>query len=194
MYIPQTVQRGLRPGWFMDVEPVQFWLEPGEKIEGLAIIRDDSSVPPWSHPKENPIPIITLEAIPIITLEALAEQGDTWVPFGGISGAAHPVRKANINIEIQPKGDIVVVRGNATTSAGDPVGGANVSLRILKSDKITEIDIYHTLTNMAGHFNQVINQPSNLPPGESLYLEAVLSPTLSTGPAETNKIKFAFNP
>jgi hypothetical protein len=182
VYIPQTVQRGLRPGWFMDVEPVQFWLEPGEKIEGLAIIRDDSSVPPWSHPKENPIPIITLEAIPIITLEALAEQGDTWVPFG------------DINIEIQPKGDIVVVRGNATTSAGDPVGGANVSLRILKSDKITEIDIYHTLTNMAGHFNQVINQPSNLPPGESLYLEAVLSPTLSTGPAETNKIKFVFNP
>ncbi len=167
----------------MDVEPVQFWLEPGELIEGTAVIRADNTVP------FEDLLLREQQRPPVITLEALAHQGDTWVPFGGISGTAHPVRKARIDVGIEPLGgSAVMVTGRASTSDG-PIPGANVSMRVLKADQETEVDVYHTRTETNGSFTKVIQGP-----GQTHYLEVVLSPTAGTGPSDTDLIEFVFEP
>lgn len=180
--------RGLKPGWFMDVEPVQFWLEPGECIEGTAIIRADNTVP------FEEILIREQQPLPVITLEAVAQQGDTWVPFGGVSGTAHPVRKADIDVRIDTqKEGVVTVTGQVRTASG-PVRGANVSLRVLQPDGKTEVEVHHTRTDTKGQFAIVIQVPRSLPLDEHYYFEAVLSPTPGTGPADTERIQVIFKP
>lgn len=94
--------RGLLPGWFMDVDPVEFWLEPDETILGTARIRADASVP--VEDSRDVLP-------PVLTLEALVAQGDTWVPFGGLSGTAHPVRRAKLSIDVADRESAIEVTG-----------------------------------------------------------------------------------
>lgn len=173
---------GLTPGWFMDVDPFQFWLDPGETIEGIAVIRADSTVPLEKEGKPSPV----------ITLEALVEKGDTFVPFGGISGVAHPVRKAKIDdIKIEPQVDGVTVSGTALTSEF-PVVDATVSMRVLQSDLNREVRVYHTESNSEGRFVQKIETPIDLNPDNSYYLDVSLSPTLGTSPVDMKPVKFNF--
>jgi hypothetical protein len=170
--------RGLLPGWFMDVDPVEFWLEPGETILGTARIRADASVPV----ENRDIPS------PMLSLEALAAQGDTWVPFGGISGTAHPVRRANLDLDVTDHERTIQVTGRAWTSL-DVIRHANVSLRLLANDKRRELGLRQTTTDGGGEFREQFRFEDGTDPRG--FLEAVLSPTPGSGPAEAGPIRLS---
>jgi Metallo-peptidase family M12B Reprolysin-like len=163
--------RGLRPGWFLDVDPVEFWLQPDETIEGEATLRADARVPVGDDPDLAPV---------TVTLEALVLRNDAWVAFGGISGRAHAVHRAHLEIKAARDQGGVLVTGRAWTAA-DPVRGANVSVRLLARDRSTEVSFGRALTDANGEFSPL------LPEGEerdATYVEAVLSPTRITSPAD----------
>jgi len=169
--------RGLFPGWFLDVDPVEFWLEPGETILGIARIRADASVP-VEDPRDNPAPMVTLEA--------LADQGDTWVPFGGISGTAHPVHRAYLDVEVSELERELQVTGRARTDV-DVIRGANVSFRLLADDGRRELDIRQITTDGSGEFREQLRlEEGSDRPG---FLEVVLSPTPGTGPADAGPVR-----
>jgi hypothetical protein len=169
--------RGLFPGWFLDVDPVEFWLEPGETILGIARIRADASVP-VEDPPDNPAPMVTLEA--------LADQGDTWVPFGGISGTAHPVHRAYLDVEVSELERELQVTGRARTDV-DVIRGANVSFRLLADDGRRELDIRQITTDGSGEFREQLRlEEGSDRPG---FLEVVLSPTPGTGPADAGPVR-----
>jgi hypothetical protein len=162
--------RGLRPGWFVDVDPAEFWLELGETVEGRATIRADGRVPVEGGDLPSPM----------ISLEAQAAQGDTWVPFGGVSGTAHAVRKAKLEVDVSRGRKSIDVSGLASTEV-DVIRGANVSLRSL-TEKRQEIELQQTTTDGAGLFSAALRPSLG---GRSVrFVEAILSPTLGTGPAE----------
>ena len=163
--------RGLLPGWFLDVDSPEFWLEPDETIQGTARIRADARVP-LENADVRP---------PIITLEALAQQGDTWVPFGGISGTAHAVRKAKLDLDVTREEETIAVGGRASTET-DVVRGANVTLRLLAPDGRREVDFHQATTDAGGEFQAAFRARSGK--RAPRYLEALLSPTLGSGPAE----------
>ena len=89
----------------LDVDPAEFWLEPDETIEGTARIRADRRVAIEGDDVLSPV----------ISLEAQAAQGDTWVPFGGISGTAHAVRRAKLEIDVTRGEELIDVSGYAST-------------------------------------------------------------------------------
>jgi len=122
---------------------------------------------------------------PIITLEALAQQGDTWVPFGGISGTAHAVRKAKLDLSLSRDEETVAVGGRASTET-DVVRGANVTLRLLAPDGRREVDFQQTTTDTGGEFQAAFRARSGK--RAPRYLEALLSPTLGSGPAEVEPV------
>jgi len=165
--------KGLRPGWYTRVDPVQFWLEPDEVMRGHATVMADSSVP------FEDILLREEADVPIISVESQVKYNDAWAAFGGISGTAHPVRASRLGVDLDPYGEGVHVAGSAHTADG-PVGGANVSLRLLARDALTEIDTTRTSTASDGSFHQRIEYPDR---SESYYLEVVLSPGVGTGPA-----------
>jgi hypothetical protein len=169
--------RGLVPGWFLDVDPVELWLEPGETILGTARIRADATVP-VEDSRDNPAPMVTLEA--------LADPGDTWVPFGGISGTAHPVHRADLEVEVGDLERELQVTGRAWTAVG-VIRGANVSLRLLADDGRHELDLRQTTTDGAGEFREQLRLGEG--PDRPGFLEVVLSPTPGTGPAEAGPIR-----
>ena len=166
--------RGLLPGWFLDVDPAEFWLEPEETIEGKATIRADGRVPI----EGGDIPP------PVISLEALAAQGDTWVPFGGVSGTAHAVRRAKLEVDVSRGKESIDVSGRASTEV-DVIRGANVSLRSL-TERRREVELQQTTTDGAGEFSAALKPSRGRQTAR--YLEAILSPTLGTGPAEVELI------
>lgn len=170
--------RGLLPGWFLDVDPAEFWLEPEETIIGAAQIRADERVP-----IEND----DIQA-PIITLEALAQQGDTWVPFGGISGTAHAVHKAKLEVDVSREEESIQVNGYARTEVA-VIRHANVSLRLLAEDRWREVDFHQTTTDGGGRFSATLMLQGGAL--KARFLEVLLSPTLGTGPAEAELIDLA---
>jgi hypothetical protein len=170
--------RGVLRGWFMDVDPVEFWLEPGETILGTARIRADASVPVEDSDIRPPV----------LTLETLAFQGDTWVPFGGISGTAHPVRRAKLAVDVTDRDRRIEVTGRAWTEI-DVIRHANVSLRLLADDGRRELDLRQTTTDGAGEFHDEFSREDDSDPPR--FLEAILSPTPGTGPAEAGPVRLS---
>jgi hypothetical protein len=176
--------QGLLPGYHVDVNPVEFWLDPNEIIQSVAYIRADETVRFES----------LKEPAPLISLEWLVHRRCNWVAFGGISGWAHAVRKSSIAVKWGRLLTAVILRevlisASAKTSQG-PIKQANVTVRIMNSVNET-ILITRGTTNTDG----LVEIPVSLPPGYSLedeyQAEILLSPTLGTGPAEAYlKLKF----
>ncbi len=168
--------RGLVPGWFMDVDPVEFWLEPEETMVGAARIRADATVQVEDSRDTRP---------PVLSLEALAEQGDTWVPFGGLSGTAHAVRRTRLALDVAQRDRELQVTGEALTALG-PVRQANVSIRLLAADGRTPLELHQDTTDGAGRFALAFTPKNGTNPPR--FLEALLSPTPGTAPAEAGPI------
>jgi hypothetical protein len=172
---PREFADFFRPPWFLDVDSTEFWLGPDETIHGTAQIRADARVPLENADVRPPI---------IITLEALAQR-DTWVPFGGISGTAHTVRKAELDLDVSRDEETIAVGGRASTET-DVVRGANVTLRLLGPDGRREVDFWQTFSDTGREFQAAFRTRTGK--RAPRYLEALLSPTLGSEPAEVEPV------
>ena len=178
--------RGLTPGWTLEVDPYEFQLDPGEVLEAVAVLRADDRVLP------DDVLVGEGLAVPTVSLEGLVLSGHTWVPFGGVSGVAHAVRKTALEVDAEPAGDgPVFVVGRATSRsrpAGGPVAGAAVGLRVFEPGGRT-VAVARARTGADGRFEAEVQ----LPPfsgGSVFALDAVLAPTLGYGPAEADIVEF----
>jgi hypothetical protein len=177
---------GLVPGFNLTVEPYRFWLEPDETIRGQAVLEAED----WVM-LEDAMHDEGMEP-PVVGLEAWVKRGCTYVPFGGVSGIAHTVRTATLEMAADPSGERVIVSGRATTAAGS-ISRANVTARLLEADGITEMALARVVTDQNGAY-QIELTPSKSPvPGEWYLVEGVLSPTLGTGPADAGPIRVQFS-
>jgi len=166
---------GLRPGWTLTVAPYRFSLAPGERIEGEAILQAEDTVPFEDAEEEYQAPIVSLEAL-ILT-------GCTWEPVGGFSMIAHTVRKASLDVNIDPDGTGVHVSTHATAQDG-PIANANVAIRLTGRGQLTS-PVTRATTDAQGHAYQFVAANWNGYPLDSpLAVEVRLSPTKGTGPAK----------
>ena len=165
--------RGLRPGWKLTVSPYLFSLEPGERIEGEAILQADDSVP-IEDPEEG-------YPAPIFSLEALARIGCTWMPVGGISLIAHPVYKSTLDVTIDVGGSGVYVSTHASSNAG-PIISANIAARLIGPGNET-LGITRAFTDGQGNASLFLPITWENYPNTPIFLEARLSPTTKTGPS-----------
>ena len=168
--------RGLKPGWKLLVSPYRFSLEPGERIEGDAILQADDSVPIEDPEEGNPAPIFSLEA--------LASIGCTWLPIGGVSMVAHPVYKSMLDVKLDVSGSGVYVSIHASTNAG-PIISANVAARLIGPGKET-IETTRGVTDGQGNASLYLPIRWENYPNVPIFVEARLSPTAKTGPS--NKV------
>ena len=103
------------------------------------------------------------------------------MPFGGISGTAHAVHRAKLELDVNRGEESIDVSGLASTEV-DVIRRANVSLRSL-TEKRQEIELQQTITDGAGKFSVALRLSLD---GRTVrFLEVILSPTLGTGPAES---------
>ncbi|MFH0783000.1 MAG: PKD domain-containing protein [Pseudomonadota bacterium] len=177
--------RGLKPGWFLDVDPAEFWLNAGQTKNGVAIIRADETVP--FEDLSSPF------GTPRISLVGLVLCKDRWVPFGGISGTAHAVKAAEIKGVVTPSGlNAVKIAGTATTKGEQvvPVGNTNVTVRVTDSTE-AEILLTYTNTDANGNIQVFVPKPQGLPDTDDCMVELLLSPSPGVGPAET-QLRFRF--
>jgi len=172
--------RGLVPGFNLTVEPYHFWLEEGETIHGEA----ELAVEDW---------VMTEDAMyeeeqqaPVVSLEAMAKRGCTYVPFGGVSGIAHTVRRAELDMDVDPAEEAIYVSGSARTADG-PIAGARVAVRIVGRDQMEELAFDTATTASDGRYSEELPVPRGGPNGDR-FVEAVLAPTLGTGPAEVGAL------
>jgi hypothetical protein len=176
---------GLVPGFNLTVEPYRFWLEPDETIRGQANLEAEDWVMLEDDMHEEG------KEPPVVSLEAWVKRGCTYVPFGGVSGIAHTVRTATLEMEVDPSGNRAIVSGRAFTATG-PIARANVTARLLAADGIRELSLARARTNQNGEC-QIELPLSELPqPGDWYMVEGVLSPTLGTGPADAGPIRVQF--
>ncbi len=178
--------RGLKPGWYLDVDPVERWLNAGQKITGFAAIRADQSVP---FEDKDPV-----KGRPRISLMGRVKSGCTLVPFGGISGTAHAVRKASISGKLSfPNDKTVTIAATGKTKDG-PVGNTNVTVVLMAPDQ-SRISAVQSKTNASGTTSVSLPKPDNFPANTEFLADLLLSPSPGTGPAETRlKIKFPLKP
>ena len=174
--------RGLKPGWYLDVDPVERWLNAGQKITGFAAIRADQSVP---FEDKDPV-----KGRPRISLVGRVKSGCTMVPFGGISGYAHAVRKASISGKLAfPNDKTATIAATGKTKDG-PVGNTNVTVVLMAPDQ-SRISAVQSKTNASGAISVSLPKPDNFPANTEFLADLLLSPSPGTGPAETRlKIKF----
>ncbi|MFX1536214.1 MAG: hypothetical protein ACFFDI_18515 [Promethearchaeota archaeon] len=176
---------GLVPGFNLTVEPYRFWLDPDQTIHGLAILEvEDGVMLEDAMEAEGKKP-------PVVGLEAWVKRGCTYVPFGGVSGIAHTVRKANLEIATDPSGNRIIISGQGYT-ADRPVKGANVTIRLLAADGINELAISRAITDSNGMFQVELVLEQRFNAGYWYLVEGVLSPTLGTGPAEAGPLRVQF--
>jgi hypothetical protein len=174
--------RGLIPGFNLTVEPFRFWLKPTETVKGQAILEVEDGVmleDAMIDEKVEP---------PVVSLEACVQRGCTFVPFGGVTGIAHTVRKSTLKMDSDLSGHGVVVGGRAFTDDG-PIVGAKVCARLLKIDGFTELAMARAVTNQNGEYSMKLMLPRSKAFERWCLIEAVLSPTLGTGPADVGPIK-----
>jgi hypothetical protein len=174
--------RGLVPGFNLTVEPYRCWLEPNETIKGQAILEAEDGVM-----LEDAMHAEEIEP-PTVSLEACVKRGCTYVPFGGVTGIAHTVRKSTLEMSADLSGNRVFVSGQAFTDDG-PIAGAHVSARLLKADGFTMLTLGRAVTNNNGQYSIELVLPKRPLPGRWCLIEAILSPTLGTGPAEAGPLK-----
>jgi PKD repeat protein len=172
--------RGLKRGWYLDVDPAEFWLDPGKIQVGTAIVRAESNVP-----FEDIDPII---GRPIISLVGQVLREDYWVPFGGISGAAHAVRKSKIEGAAVPYDkSSIMITGVASTNEG-PVANVKVTVNVMDSAE-GEIFLTCSDTDADGRIQVFVPNPKGFPSTTEFLVDLILSPSPGIGPAET-RIKF----
>ncbi len=165
---------GLVDGYHVEVTPIEFWLSPGESIEGRArILAED-----W----------VALEDVgegvlgPLVSLDFLGLISDRWIPIGGVSGYVHPVRASTLEAGIDPSGRDGHLSVRAFTAAG-PIVGTNVTARLVDRNG-TELALEQAPTDGYGTVSMVLSLPAGYPTGEAYRVEVVLSPGNGTGPAE----------
>lgn len=182
--------KGLTPGWTLEVDPYEFWLDAGEVLEAQAVLRADSRIP------FDDVLVEEGMSIPVVSLEGLVLDDHTWVPFGGISGAAHAVRKTDLETEIEPFGsDRVIVSGRATSRSspeGGPVAGATVGLRVFVPGG-DNISFARAKTDANGRFEIELRLPAFADSGMTFALDAVLAPILGYGPAAADVVRFTLD-
>ncbi len=177
--------RGLVPGFNMTVEPYRFWLDPGETVQGQATLEVEDHVMLEDQMADEGV------APPTVSLEAWVKRGCTYVPFGGVSGIAHTVRKATLEMSADPTEEGVTVAGRAYTPDG-PVVGANVAVRLLEADGFTELALERALTSTDGGFQVELSAPRAGRDADWCLLEGGLSPSPGIGPAEAGPLKVQF--
>jgi hypothetical protein len=167
--------RGLVPGFNLTVEPYHFWLEEGDTIHGAAELEVEDWVmtEDLMHEEE--------QQAPVVSLEAMVKRGCTYVPFGGVSGIAHTVQRAELDMEVDPGEEVTYVSGTARTAAG-PIAGARVAIRVVGSDQMEELAFATAITASDGRYSEQLVAPAGGHDGDR-FIEAVLAPTLGTGPA-----------
>ena len=84
-------------------------------------------------------------------------------------------------MEIDPAEEAVYVSGTARTADG-PIPGARVAVRIVGRDQMEELAFATALTASDGSYSEQLAVPGG-GPDEERFIEAVLAPTLGTGPA-----------
>ncbi len=127
-------------------------------------------------------------APPIVSLEAWVKRGCTFVPFGGVTGIAHTVRKSTLKMSADLSGGRVIVSGQALTDDG-PVVGGKVCARLLTTDSRSELAIGRAVTDNYGKYSVELILPGRQPLERWCLIEAILSPTLGTGPADAGPLK-----
>jgi hypothetical protein len=169
----KIVAQGLRPGWTLTVEPYRFSLEPGERMEGEAILHANESVP-LEDPTEG-------YPAPIISLQALVQTRCTWEPIGGFSMIAHTVRKSKLDVGIDPTATGVHVSAYASTQDG-PVANANIAARLIGPARET-LKVTRAMTDGQGHAHLFLPVAwEHYPPNSPFSVETRLSPSKKTGP------------
>ncbi len=167
---------GLRPGYYVEVEPVDFWLEPGEVKKGTARIHVDENVG-YEDGKERRAPMVSLNFTVL--------HGCSWPAFGGLSGVIHAVRKCNLTartLQDEKENDLVMIVD--AVHAGGPVRGANVTVRITTPKGEVAI-LTRANTNNSGQARIPLNLPTGFPRKAEYRAEILLSPMFGCGPAET---------
>lgn len=179
--------KGLTRGWTLTVDPYEFWLEAGEVIEAVAELRAGDNVPFDDALLEEGL------SVPIISLEGLVLDDHAWVPFGGISGIAHAVRKTKLEVDIETTGsNRIIVFGQATSRAapvGSSIVGATVGLRVfLPSGE--NVVLTRAVTDADGKFEATIQLPFSTNKSTAYSLDAALAPITGYGPATADIIRF----
>ena len=181
---------GLKPGYHVQVSPVDFWLKPGEVTKGLARIHVDQNVgfdsdtTVATHEGERHFP-------PKVSLNFQVLYRCNWTPFGGISGLVHSVRKSSLKVETSVRDHPTEGGGNrelyalvTATNAQGAVKGANVTVRVM-SPKHEVAILVHRRTDNQGKATIPLILPQHFSRVDDYRGEFVLSPTTSTGPADT---------
>lgn len=170
---------GLRPGFYVDVRPVEFELNPGEIMYGKARVRVDERVP-YESIKTPP---------PLVSLEWCTSVGCAWRALGGISGWVHPVRRAEINAHVVPQQGTTWIKREVdlqtiVTTDLEPVRHAKINVRVSDSLGRT-ILITRATTDDNGIAWIPIVLPEGFPLDGEYRADVVLSPSLGIGPADT---------
>ena len=174
--------QGLVPGFNLTVEPFRFWLEPDETVRGQAILEAEDAVMLEDAMHEE-----RMEP-PMVSLEACVKLGCTFVPFGGVTGVAHTVRKSTLKMSVDSSVGRIIVSGQALTDDG-PIVGGKVCARLLKADGFSELALGRAVTNDHGQYSIGLVLPKRQLLERWCLIEAVLSPTLGTGPAHAGPLK-----
>jgi hypothetical protein len=181
---------GLRPGYHVEVDPVEFWLDPGEVKTPTAKITADDWVPTDAElRKEEQDP-------PVVSFRFDALYGCMYAPVGGLSGTVHAVDRADVDVKFERIDEAESIAIVNATADGTPVRGANVTVRLTHGEAADEdgdvVDLGRARTDNHGRAEVRVRRsatatapaPSS---GQDDAYEAtvVVSPTLGTGPAET---------
>lgn len=166
---------GLKPGYSVEVKPVDFWLGAGETTRGMARLHAEPQVG-FEQEREKLAPKVSL------SFQVL--YGCMWTQFGGFSGVAHTVRKTKVeaHTRLQERHD-VMVSAYASSDAG-PVRGRNVTVRVQSAAGET-VNLARGKTDNTGNAHIPLDLPGEYPRSVDYRAEVLLSPGPGTGPAET---------
>jgi hypothetical protein len=179
---------GLRPGYHVEVDPVEFWLDPGEARTPTAMITADEWVPTDADlRKEEREP-------PVVSLRFDTLRGCMYAPVGGISGTVHTVDRTDVDVKFERVDETESIAVVHATADGTPVRGANVSVRLTRADDETVVGLERGRTDNQGRAAVRVRRSSTSPSDSSTSGAAqddayeatvVVSPTLGSGPAES---------
>ncbi|WP_458189514.1 IPT/TIG domain-containing protein [Haladaptatus sp. NG-WS-4] len=177
---------GLRHGYYVDIDPVEFWLDPGETATPTARISADEWMPldeSWQEERMDS---------PTLSLRFQALYGCSYTPIGGLSSTVHTVRKANFDAGVEIIDDEEAIVFVDATADDAPIRGANVTVRITLKDEDEVVALLRGRTDNRGRASIEFMLPAKYDRHDEYEAEVILSPTLGSGPADTD-VSFQFN-
>ncbi len=176
---------GVEQGYHVDIDPVEFWLEPGEVANPTARLSAEDWVLLDEARRQEEM------GVPVVSIRFDALYGCMYTPIGGVSSRIHTVKRADFDADVERMEDDEITVYVETTADQNPIRGANVTVRVTAADDETVVGIVRGRTDNRGRAAIPFRLPGDFDPEDEYEAEVVLSPTLSSGPADTT-VPFRF--